>query len=158
MRPPDHRNKHATEAHASGPHLAPRIPPTSDTTTPRRNKDPCQAFVPLRLDLPQLPDRQPIRHVPSADTTFEDPDLMRRAIEPPALQSATCVAVIARKTPTTLVSLPRDVEAGGSFLRPAERRRYPPQDLVGPGNRRGRAPHVRGSRPPAVTRSDCRRP
>ncbi|MFF6793814.1 DUF2165 family protein [Streptomyces filamentosus] len=105
-----------------------------------------------------MSDRQFVRHVPSTDTTFEDPNLMRRAIEPPPLQSATCVAVIARKTPTALVSLPRDVGAGGSFLRPAERRRHPPRDLGGPGSRRGRAPRVRGSRPPAVIRSDRRRP
>lgn len=49
--------------------------------------------------------QQFVRHVLSMDTTFEDPDLMWRAIESPALQDAAYVAVIVWETLAALVLL-----------------------------------------------------
>ncbi|GAA2416319.1 hypothetical protein GCM10010420_53160 [Streptomyces glaucosporus] len=49
--------------------------------------------------------RQFVRHVLAMDTTFEDPDLMWRAIESPALQDAAYVAIIVWETLTALVLL-----------------------------------------------------
>ncbi len=49
--------------------------------------------------------RQCVRHVLAMDTTFEDPDLMWRAIESTALQDAAYVAIIVWETLTALVLL-----------------------------------------------------
>ncbi|WP_051718003.1 DUF2165 domain-containing protein [Streptomyces megasporus] len=49
--------------------------------------------------------RQFVRHVLAMDTTFEDPDLMWRAIESTALQDAAYVAIIVWETLTALVLL-----------------------------------------------------
>ncbi|MFF9144851.1 DUF2165 domain-containing protein [Streptomyces sp. NPDC014861] len=49
--------------------------------------------------------QQFVQHVLSMDTTFEDPDLMWRAVESPALQNAAYVAVIVWETLAALVLL-----------------------------------------------------
>ncbi|RSS41916.1 DUF2165 domain-containing protein [Streptomyces sp. WAC08241] len=49
--------------------------------------------------------QQFVRHVLSMDTTFEDPDLMWRAVESPALQNAAYVAIIAWEALAALVLL-----------------------------------------------------
>ncbi|MFC9392721.1 DUF2165 domain-containing protein [Streptomyces sp. NPDC057027] len=49
--------------------------------------------------------QQFVQHVLSMDTTFKDPDLMWRAIESPALQNASYVAVIVWETLAAVVLL-----------------------------------------------------
>ncbi|KAF4405847.1 MULTISPECIES: DUF2165 domain-containing protein [Streptomyces] len=49
--------------------------------------------------------QQFVQHVLAMDTTFEDPDLMWRAIESPALQNTAYVAIIVWETLTALVLL-----------------------------------------------------
>ncbi|MET9932438.1 MULTISPECIES: DUF2165 domain-containing protein [unclassified Streptomyces] len=49
--------------------------------------------------------QQFVRHVLSMDTTFEDPDLMWRAVESPTLQNAAYVAIIIWETLSAAVLL-----------------------------------------------------